>query len=99
MDTDILLVNHHVGKCNCYVKSDPSFILKYKFNPPDDESEFDLIHEVCMHTEPQAGCVPGGSLPILYRIYRDDSGEHVDSMPFPLPLDALTSPKDVMYVG
>ena len=98
-DADIGHVSHVAKRCNYYVKKDPVFILKYKFNPPDDESEFDLIHEICMRTEPQAGCVPGGSLPILYRIYRDDSGEHVDSMPFPLPIDALTSPKDVMYVG
>ncbi|MBO4349990.1 MAG: serine/threonine protein kinase [Proteobacteria bacterium] len=98
-DEDIRYLSHLAKRCNYYVKNDPVFILKYKFNPPDDESEFDLIHEICMRTEPNEGCVPGGSLPILYRIYRDDNGEHVDSMPFPLPLEQLETSVDVMYVG
>ncbi len=85
------------NKCNYEVDAAPTFLLKYKFNPPDDESEFDLIHSVCMHIEPNHACVEGAPLPILYRIYKDETGEYVDSMPFPLPLEQVEFVEDMMY--
>ncbi|MBO4350618.1 MAG: hypothetical protein J6A01_06730, partial [Proteobacteria bacterium] len=88
-----------MNKCKYEVTSVPTFLLKYKFNPPDDESEFDLMHSVCMHIEPNHACEPGALLPILYRIYKDENGEHVDSMPFPLPLDQMEFSDDMMYFG
>ena len=87
------------NKCNYEVRYTPTFLLKYKFNPPDDESEFDLMHSVYMHIEPNRACSAGAPLPILYRIYKDETGEHVDSMPFPLPLEQVEFWEDMMYLN
>ncbi len=68
----------------------PHFRILYKFNPPDDEKEEDLYREYITYIEPEGHYEPGMPLPILYQIYRDSHGlEHVDSMPFPIPLHDL----------
>ena len=75
----------------------PCFKLRYKFNPPDDENELDLFHEIITHEDPSELLKPGDPLPILYRIYKERGVEFVDSMPFPLPLNGFVSVKDVFY--
>ncbi len=77
----------------------PMFRIRYKFNPPDDVRSEDLVHEVLVCTVPDGVIKSGDPLPILYRIYRNDSGtkEFVDSMPFPLPLSSLLIKENVLY--
>ena len=83
--------------CSVINHSIPSFRLVYKFNPPDDENERDLYHNIIVHSE--IDVKPGDPLPILYRIYRADGIEHVDSMPFPLPLHELVDARDIIYIN
>ncbi len=81
--------------CSVINHSIPSFRLVYKFNPPDDENERDLYHNIIVHSE--VDVKPGDPLPILYRIYRANGIEYVDSMPFPLPLHELVDARDIFY--
>ena len=63
------------------------FRVRYAFNPPDDEQEGDLIHEVEVCNKPLLS--PGDSLPILYSIEWENGCEVVRSIPFPLPTRRL----------
>ncbi|GEM_PF-524629 len=69
----------------------PSFVVRYKFNPPDDARKSDLVHEFTAHTDPETHYQVGDPLPILYQIERDFFKETVSSMPFPFPLCDTTS--------
>ena len=74
----------------------PCFEVQYKFNPPDDAREEDLIHKCIVHTDGKDQFKPGDPLPILYQINRDEStGETVTSMPFPFPL-ADAKPEEIV---
>ncbi len=64
----------------------PSFRVKYKFNPPDDAREEDLVHEYIAHTSPETFYKKGDPLPILYNIEKKYFGDTVISMPYPFPL-------------
>ena len=78
--------------------SRPMFKISYKFNPPDDEKSEDLVHSFLSPVEPEGHYRVGDCLPILYALYRDEkSKEHVDSMPFPVPLHDIVSLSDVAY--
>ena len=76
---------------------DPYILVKYKFNPPDDEREDDLVHKIKLREMPETFLKKGDPLPILYRIYRDKlHQEHVDSLPFPLVLSDITYLSDII---
>ena len=76
---------------------DPYILVKYKFNPPDDEREDDLVHIIKLREMPEAFLKKGDPLPILYRIYRDKlHQEHVDSMPFPIVLSDICYLSDLI---
>ena len=68
---------------------DPKFVIRYKFNPPDDENDNDVIHQCVVHTEPENHYKPGDPLPILYLNACINSSARqvygVYSMVFPFP--------------
>ncbi len=69
----------------------PCFEVQYRFNPPDDMREEDLIHKCIIHTDNKDHFNPGDPLPILYLINKTDAAtETVASMPFPFPLEDAT---------
>ena len=80
----------------CHVS--PCFRITYKFNPPDDAREEDLIHEYITHVDPQNYCKVGDPLPILYDMDRNvlKGREIVRSMPFPFPIEEL-DPDEVAF--
>ncbi len=65
----------------------PSFLVKYSFNPPDDERAEDLVHEYISHSAPENVYSKGDPLPILYKIEQTYFGEQVVSMPYPFPME------------
>jgi hypothetical protein len=67
---------------NIYIHGIPSFVITYKFNPPDDSLSDDLIHQITVHRAPDGHLNPGDPLPILYRIDPKNKRK-VYSMPFP----------------
>ena len=69
-----------------------SFRLRYKFNPPDDSQNEDLIHEITTHQDVSESFPPGSPLPILYDVSVDK--RRVRSMPFPLPVKAIDLERD-----
>ena len=77
------------------VKVQPSFCVKYRFNPPDDARSEDLVHEFISHAAPENQFAPGDPLPILYKIERHYFGDSVISMPYPYPGDSAESPEVV----
>ena len=79
-----------------YIESAPKFRIKYKFNPPDDLCEEDLLHEYIAHTDPETNYHVGDPLPILYLIEKHYFGETVVSMPYPFPL-ADTDCRDLVF--
>ena len=60
------------------------FRLRYRFNPPDDASEDDLVHEIIIYNHQTEGLEPGTPIPILYYIDPKDNSD-VISMPYPFP--------------
>ena len=78
----------------------PVFRIWYKFNPPDDDKAFDIIHWIDTHIDPKERIKVGDPLPILYTGYRATPSApiHVTmSMPYPLPFHDLNTPDD--YIG
>ena len=55
---------------NCRIEQAPTFRIFYKFNPPDDAFEEDIIHSVDIHRDPEGLFKVGDVLPILY-MYKD----------------------------
>ena len=68
-----------------YIHAIPSFVITYKFNPPDDSDRNDLIHQITIHRAPEGHLNPGDPLPILYQIDPKDKRK-VYSMPFPFAM-------------
>ena len=66
-----------------FVNEQPVFIVSYKFNPPDDLRQEDLIHQFRCHEAPDGHYAVGDQIPILYIISQSYSFERVLSMPFP----------------
>ena len=64
------------------------FRLRYRFNPPDDASEDDLIHEITIYNHQTEGLESGTPIPILYYINPDDNSD-VISMPYPFPFKEI----------
>ena len=50
----------------CRIEQAPTFRIFYKFNPPDDDFEEDIIHSVDTHRDPEGLFKVGDVLPILY---------------------------------
>ena len=73
----------------------PRFRIKYKFNPPDDFRDEELIHECIVCNEPENTYRAGDPFPILYNIEGQNFDEVVRSMPFPYPLYCI-SERDVV---
>ena len=48
---------------------DPAFLIRYKFNPPDDVRSEDLVHHYITYGDPDYHYRVGDRLPILYSIY------------------------------
>jgi len=65
-----------------------AFKLRYRFNPPDDSSPYDLIHEITIYNHQTEGLEPGSPIPILYYINPDDNTD-VISMPYPYPFKEI----------
>ena len=72
------------GECE-YIHSVPSFIITYKFNPPDDSLSEDLVHRITIHRSPDSHLHPGDPLPIIYSV-NPKNKEKVYSMPFPFAM-------------
>ncbi|MBQ1925719.1 MAG: serine/threonine protein kinase [Proteobacteria bacterium] len=86
---------------NLRVETKPSFRVFYKFNPPDDDTEFDLTHSVIIHTDPTNMIRVGDPLPILYTgvCIGEEKTLHVThSMPYPFPINDLETPYDYLFV-
>ena len=74
------------------VHQSPQFRIQYTFNPPDDRTEEDLVHEIIINEPPETFLKVGDPLPILYKIYKDKFGvEHVNSIPFPMVLKDMST--------
>ena len=69
------------------VNCSPRFLIRYKFNPPDDSKEEDLLHACVVHCEPEHHYQVGDPLPILYLISHQNGIETVASMVFPFPIE------------
>ena len=69
----------------------PNFLVKYKFNPPDDNREEDLEHKFITHVEPENHYAVGDPLPILYEIKDSYFYDLVYSMPYPVPVQDMQS--------
>ncbi|MBR4984557.1 MAG: serine/threonine protein kinase [Proteobacteria bacterium] len=67
-----------------YCHRTASYTIRYKFNPPDDSSPYDLVHEVVTCSDCEGKLNPGDLIPILYYINPDDNRE-VISTPYPVP--------------
>ena len=79
------------------VEIPPTYVLTYKFNPPDDDKTQDIFHSITIHTDPEKLFKRGDPLPILYQTRPGtfDRPPHVTrSMPFPFPLCDLNEPTD-----
>lgn len=64
------------------------FRLRYRFNPPDDASADDLIHEITIYNHQTEGLEPGTPISILYYIDPTDNS-NVYSMPYPFPFKEI----------
>ncbi len=58
--------NHNICAFACH--GTPCFEIRYKFNPPDDKREADIVHSIIVHEDPTPYLKIGDPLPILYRI-------------------------------
>ena len=64
------------------------FRLRYRFNPPDDASADDLVHEVTIYNHQTEGLEQGTPIPILYYINPEDNSD-VMSIPYPFPFTEI----------
>ena len=79
-----------------YVNGSPLFVIQYKFNPPDDKRDDDIVHEFITHIEPEGHYKEGDPMPILYSIKDFYFRDIVTSIPFPMPLDDVENLNDVI---
>ena len=71
-----------------YSEAKVPFRLRYRFNPPDDASADDLVHEITIYNHQTEGLEPGTPIPILYFINPDDNSD-VMSIPYPFPFKEI----------
>lgn len=91
IETKELMINKYYRKTLYGNHGLPTFEVSYKFNPPDDAREEDLVHTFLTHVEPEGHYQIGDPLPILYYIHHLASKEDVFSIPFPMPLNEIVS--------
>lgn len=72
------------------------FRLRYRFNPPDDASADDLVHEVTIYQHQTEGLESGTPIPILYYINPEDNSD-VLSMPYPFPFKEIRQAQISVY--
>ena len=72
-----------------------TFTIRYKFNPPDDSSPYDLIHEVTTYTNCELILAQGDPLPIIYYFDKNNNRE-VWSTPFPIPYSDFLSYNNII---
>lgn len=73
----------------------PIFVVSYKFNPPDDASQNDIIHQIILHSSPEGRIKVGDPLPILYQIHEKDN-RIVSSMPVPIALSDIVDLREII---
>ncbi|MBO4351487.1 MAG: serine/threonine protein kinase [Proteobacteria bacterium] len=98
-DHDNIIINQNDS---LFINEQPRFVISYKFNPPDDVREEDLIHQYICHEAPEGHYAVGDQIPILYTITRLYSTEQVLSIPFPFPMydatpDELIGSSEAVY--
>ncbi len=71
-------------KVGYYCHRYAAYRIRYKFNPPDDSSPYDLVHEVVTYSDCEGKLNAGDLLPIIYYINPTDNREVV-STPYPVP--------------
>ncbi len=86
-----------------YYHGIPNFVIRYSFNPPEDNNPNDLIQAVVVHHDPTLTLQPGSPLPILYMIKKYDTDQdgplRVISMPYPFPVEDIVQLNDIFYEG
>ncbi len=111
VETQISKTHGKVCPCEYSCHGRPRFVISYKFNPPDDAREEDIIHKISTYTDVEEHLKPGDPLPIIYRIVPRGEWiaagvqgasvigirERVVSMPFPFPLGDPLHLSDIMY--
>ena len=89
---DNALCEQNIKSLNLVAHQNPKFKVQYTFNPPDDSTPKDLVHEIIIDEAPESFLKVGDPLPILYRIHKNYGGDEiVDSIPFPIVLKDLDS--------
>ena len=71
------------------------FRLRYRFNPPDDASADDLIHQITIYNHQTEGLEPGTPISILYYIDPKDNS-NVYSMPYPFPFKEIVNTQETI---
>ncbi len=79
------------------IETPPNYRIWYRFNPPDDSEQDDLIHFIDIHNDPTGKFKVGDPLPILYRVVENDFRVVTDCMPFPLPFCDMEHNIDYIY--
>ena len=74
----------------------PRFVVQYKFNPPDDKRQEDIIHQFVTHIEPEHHYNIGDPLPILYYIQDHYFYDTVYSIPYPICLPDVAQYTDLV---
>ena len=96
-----ILDTSNKAKCQCHFSchGKPHFVISYKFNPPDDVREEDIIHKISTYTNVEEYLHIGDPLPILYWIQRTEgvAWDHVVSMPFPYPIHDPLHTTDILF--
>ena len=78
-----------------YIHDCPCFEISYRFNPPDDSLNSDLVHHIIVHRSVDGHLEPGDPLPILYYV-NPVMPDHVYSMPFPFAQNDVENYSDVL---
>ena len=86
-DIQYLPLKTCVQNKNLLICDDPTFVIKYTFNPPDDKRKEDLIHLFYTHTDPNQFLKIGEPIPILYYIDNHYFYDEVHSIPYPFVLN------------
>ena len=85
-DDSVKIIHQKEDTVRLMVNDYPKLKIQYKFNPPDDKREEDIIHEYVTTAEPENHYKIGDTMPILYKVIDKYYRDTVQSMPFPLPL-------------
>ena len=95
-DMDLMTLYHFNRQTWLYYDGLPSFRIRYRFNPIDDASPNDLVHEIIIHDEPGEALQAGNPISILYYVDPDDN-RRVTSLPYPFPQEKIVSMNELYY--